>query len=162
MLIKNAKQTVQAAQPPAPAYGYNPTIPQYSQTAPNPFPSAPVAQPNNISNIISSLDPSTLSQLLGAMSQQNSAPQNTQPVPGINADLARLLAQVSTPSQTPSFSSPAQSQLPPLGQPQYSALAAMLGGQSQPAAPSVRPPAQQSGGAPDMSEIMAQLAKYQR
>lgn len=161
MLINNAKQTAQAAQPRAPAYGYSPPMSQYAQTTPSPFPRASAAQPN-ISNIISSLDPSTLSQLLGAMSQQNNVSQNTQPAPGINADLARLLAQVSSPSQTPGFSSPAQPQLPQLGQPQYSALAAMLGGQSQPAALPVQPPTQQLGGAPDMNEIMAQLAQYQR
>ncbi|KAF2630135.1 hypothetical protein BU25DRAFT_335868 [Macroventuria anomochaeta] len=162
MLVNNAKQTAQAVQPPAPAYGYNPPLAQYTQSAPNPFPPAPAAQPNNISNIISSLDPNTLSQLLGAMSQQNNMPQNPQPVPGINADLARLLAQVSSPSQTPGFTSSAQSQLPQLGQPQYSALAAILGGQPQTAAPPVQTPTQQPGGAPDMNEIMAQLAKYQR
>lgn len=162
MLINNAKQTAQAAQPPAPAYGYTSSIPQYAQPAANPFPSAPAAQPNNISNIISSLDPSTLSQLLGAMSQQNNAPQNNQPAPGLNADLARLLAQVSSPSHTPGLSSATQPLLPALGQPQFSALAAMLGGQAQSAAPAVQPTAQQSGGVPDMNEIMAQLAKYQR
>jgi hypothetical protein len=164
MLVNNTKQTAQAAQaaqPPAPAYGYNPPMSQYTQPAPNPFQPAPAAQPNNISNIISSLDPATLSQLLGAMSQQNSMPQNPQPAAGLNLDLARLLAQVSSPSHTPGLSSPAQSQLPPLGQPQYNALAAMLSGQAHSAAP-VQPPAQQPGGAPDMNEIMAQLAKYQR
>ena len=93
MLVNNSKQTAQAAQPPAPAYGYNPLMHQYTQPAPNPFQPAPAAQPNNISNIISSLDPATLSQLLGAMSQQNSMPQNPQPAAGLNLDLARLLAQ---------------------------------------------------------------------
>lgn len=162
MLVNNAKQTAQAVQPPTPTYGYNPPMPQYTQSAPNAFAPAPAAPPNNISNIISSLDPGTLSQLLGAMSQQNSMPQNPQPAPSINADLARLLAQVSSPSQTPGFNTPALPQNPQLGQPQYSALAAMLGGQAQPAAPPVQTPTQQSGGAPDMNEIMAQLAKYQR
>lgn len=161
MLINNAKQTAAAAQPPVPAYGYNAGISQYTQPTSNPYSTAPAAQPNNISNIISSLDPSTLSQLLGAMSQQNNAPQNAQPAPGINANLARLLAQVSSPSHTPGFSSATHTHLPALGQPQFSALAAMLG-QAQSAAPPVQPPAQQSGGAPDMNEIMAQLAKYQR
>jgi hypothetical protein len=163
MLVNNAKQTAsQAVQPPAPAYGYQQTLPQYSQPASNPFPPAPAAQPNNISNIISSLDPSTLSQLLGAMSQQNNIPQTPQPAPGLNADLARLLASVSSPVQTPGYSAPAQPQLPQLGQGQYSALAAMLGGQPQPAAPPAHTPTKQPSGAPDMSEIMAQLAKYQR
>jgi hypothetical protein len=163
MLVNNAKQTAsQAVQPPVPTYGYSQPLPQYSQPAPNLFQPAPAAQSNNISNIISSLDPSTLSQLLGAMSQQNNIPQNPQPAPGITADLARLLAQVSSPAQTPGFSTPAQPQLPQLGQPQYSALAAMLGGQAQSAPPPVQTATQQSGGAPDMNEIMAQLAKYQR
>ncbi|KAF1929109.1 uncharacterized protein M421DRAFT_92201 [Didymella exigua CBS 183.55] len=161
MLVNNSKQTAQAAQPPAPAYGYNPPMSQYTQPAPNPFQPAPAAQPNNISNMISSLDPATLSQLLGAMSQQNNMPQTPQPTAGLNLDLARLLAQVSSPSHTPGVTSPAQLQLPQLGQPQYNALAAMLGGQVQSAAP-VQLPAQQPGGAPDMNEIMAQLAKYQR
>ena len=162
MLINNAKQTAQAAQPPAPAYGYNPPLPQYAQPPANAFPAAPAAQPN-ISNIISSLDPSTLSQLLGAMSQQSNVPQNTQPAPGLNADLARLLAQVSSPGHTPGFTSPAQQHQPQLGHSQYSALAAMLGGQSQASAPPVQPSTQQPAGtAPDMNEIMAQLAKYQR
>lgn len=158
MLVNNTKKTIQATQPPAPAYGYNPPMPQYHPS--NTFPPAPAAQPNNISSMISSLDPSTLSQLLGAMSQA----QNPQPAPGLNANLARLLAQVSSPSQTPGLGTPAQAQLPQLGQPQYNALAAMLGGQQpQPAAPAMQPPpTQQPGGAPDMNEIMAQLAKYQR
>jgi hypothetical protein len=161
MLINNAKQTAQAAQPPAPAYGYNPPLPQYAQPPANAFPAAPAAQ-SNISNIISSLDPSTLSQLLGAMSQQNNVPQNAQPAPGLNADLARLLAQVSSPGHTPGFTSPAQQHQPQLGHSQYSALAAMLGGQSQASAPPAQPSQQPAGAAPDMNEIMAQLAKYQR
>ncbi|UPX19212.1 nuclear polyadenylated RNA-binding protein 3 [Ascochyta rabiei] len=162
MLINNAKQTAQAVQPVMPAYGYNPPVTQYAQPTPGSFPPAPAAQPNNISNIISSLDPSTLSQLLGAMSQQTGMTQNSQPTPGISADLARLLAQVSTPAQTPGFITPAQPQTPQLGQPQYSALAAMLGGQAQPTAQPAQTPTQQAGAAPDMKEIMAQLAKYQR
>lgn len=161
MLVNNSKQTAQAAQPPAPSYGYNPPM-QYTQPALNPFQPAPAAQSNNISNIISSLDPATLSQLLGAMSQQNSMPQNPQPAAGLSLDLARLLAQVSSPSHTPGPTSPALPQIPQLGQPQYNALAAMLGGQAQSAAPPVQQPAPQPAGAPDMNEIMAQLAKYQR
>lgn len=162
MLVNNSKQTAQAAQPPAPAYGYNPPMHQYTQPAPNPYQPVVAAQPNNISNIISSLDPATLSQLLGAMSQQNSMPQNPQPAAGLNLDLARLLAQVSSPSHTPGLTSPTQPHVPQLGQPQYNNLAAMLGAQAQSAAPPIQPPAPQTGGAPDMNEIMAQLAKYQR
>jgi hypothetical protein len=157
MLINNAKQThSQPVQPPASAYGYNQ---QFSQPAPNSFPPAPTAQPNNISNLISSLDPNTLSQLLGAMSG-NSAPPVQQSAPSINADLARLLAQVSGPAQTPGFSTPNQPQMPQLGN-QYSALASFFGNQAS-AGNSQPQTAAQSGGAPDMNEIMAQLAKYQR
>jgi hypothetical protein len=152
MLINNAKPV----QPPASSYGYNP---QFSQPTPGPFPSAPTAHPSNISNIISSLDPNTLSQLLGAMSGNN-APQMPQPTPGINADLARLLAQVSTPAQTPGFNSQNQSQVPQLGN-QYSALASLLGGQASASTPQSQTAAQPAG-PPDMNEIMAQLAKYQR
>jgi hypothetical protein len=157
MLINNAKQTnSQPVQPPAPAYGYNP---QYSQPASNPFPSAPTAHPNNMSNLISSLDPNTLSQLLGAMSGNN-APQMPQPASGINADLARLLAQVSSPAQTPGFSTSNQQQVPQLGN-QYSALASIFGAQASASTPQTQTAAQPAG-APDMNEIMAQLAKYQR
>ena len=154
MLINNAKQThSQPVQPPVSAYGYNQ---QFTQPASNAF---PPAQQSNISSLISSLDPNTLSQLLGAMSG-NGAPPVQQSAPSINADLARLLAQVSSPAQTPGFSTPSQPQMPQLGN-QYSALASFFGsqastGNSQPQT------AAQSGGAPDMNEIMAQLAKYQR
>jgi hypothetical protein len=157
MLINNAKQThSQPVQPPASTYGYNQ---QFSQPAPSSFPPAQTAQPNNISNLISSLDPNTLSQLLGAMSGNSAAPVQ-QSAPSINADLARLLAQVSSPAQTPGFSTPSQPQMPQLGN-QYSALASFFG--SQASTSNTQPQtAAQSGGAPDMNEIMAQLAKYQR
>jgi hypothetical protein len=50
--------------------------------------------------------------------------------------------------------------MPQLGN-QYSALASFFGNQAS-AGNSQPQTAAQSGGAPDMNEIMAQLAKYQR
>lgn len=164
---QNQSQPVQSIQSQAPSFGFNGNMPPFNQPAPNQYPPAPASQPN-ISNMITSLDPATLSQLLGAMSGNN-APQNPQPAPGFNADLARLLAQVSgptQPTQTPTYGlqpqTPAQPPLPQLGQ--FPGLASLFANQPQPqqAAPPVQnaPPA----GAPptDMSEIMAQLAQYQR
>jgi hypothetical protein len=100
-----------------------------------------------------------LTQLLGAMSGNN-MPQNQQPTPNFNADLARLLAQVSSPAQTPSFGTTAHPQMPQLGH--FPGLASLLANQAQSAPPPVQnaPPA--GGAPPDMSEIMAQLAQYQR
>jgi hypothetical protein len=160
LLVNNAKQTQsQPVQPPTPAFSFNRNMPPFNPGAPNPFTQPPASQPN-ISNIITSLDSASLSQLLGAMSGNNVA-QNQQPTPNnFNADIARLLAQVSNPIQTPGYGAPSQPQVPPqLGH--FPGLASLLANQGQSAAPQVQnaPPA---GGAPDMSEIMAQLAQYQR
>jgi hypothetical protein len=132
--------------------------PQFSR--PTTFPSLPTSQPN-MSNLIASLDPASLSQLLGAMSG-NSVPQNPQPAhPGLNgADLARLLAQVPSPVQTPGFGAPPQPHLSQLSN-QFPALASLFANQSQAVAPPVQTHTQ-AGAAPDMNEIMAQLAQYQR
>jgi hypothetical protein len=113
-----------------------------------------------MSNLIASLDPASLSQLLGAMSSNN-LPQNPQPAHhGLNgADLARLLAQVPSPVQTPGFGAP-QPHLSQLGN-QFPALASLFANQPQAVAPPVQTPTQ-AGAAPDMNEIMAQLAQYQR
>ena len=162
LLVNNAKQSqsqpVQPVQPPVPSFGFNRNMPPFNQPTPNSFPPAPASQPN-ISNIITSLDSASLSQLLGAMSGNN-APQNPQPAPNFNADIARLLAQVSSPAQTPGYGAPAQPQLPQLGH--FPGLASLFANQAQAAAPPVQN-APQAGSAPaDMSEIMAQLAQYQR
>jgi hypothetical protein len=131
--------------------------PQFPQ--PTAFPALPTSQPN-ISNLIASLDGASLQQLLGAMSG-NSMPQNPQPAhPGLNPDLARLLAQVPSPAQTPSFGAPPQPHLSQLGN-QFPALASLFANQPQPVAPAVQTPTQ-AGAAPDMKSIMAQLAQYQR
>jgi hypothetical protein len=160
LLVNNAKQTQsQPVQPPAPAFNFNRNMPPFNPGAPNPFTQTPGSQPN-ISNLITSLDSTSLSQLLGAMSGNNVA-QSQQPTPSnFNADIARLLAQVSSPVQTPGYGAPSQPQVPPqLGH--FPGLASLLANQGQSAAPQAQhaPPA---GGAPDMSEIMAQLAQYQR
>ncbi|KNG47624.1 rna-binding protein [Stemphylium lycopersici] len=104
---------------------------------------------------------SHLSQLLGAMSGNN-IPQNAQPAPnqGLSADLARLLAQVPSPAQTPGFGANPHPHLAQLGN-QFPALASLFASQNQAIAPPVQTPTQ-PGSAPDMSEIMAQLAQYQR
>jgi hypothetical protein len=133
-------------------------MPQFNQSTPNPFSQAPGSQQPNISNIITSLDSASLSQLLGAMSGNN-VPQNTQPPNNFNADIARLLAQVSSPVQTPGYGAPAQPQMPQLSH--FPGLASLLASQSQPTTPQVQS-APQASGNPDMSEIMAQLAQYQR
>ncbi|CAO2656441.1 Nn.00g052440.m01.CDS01 [Neocucurbitaria sp. VM-36] len=164
LLVSNARQSqsqpVQPVQPPAPSYGFPiPNLPQYSQPAANTFPTAPTSQPN-VSNLITSLDPASLSQLLSAMSGNNIS-QNPQPAPnpGFNADLARLLAQVPSPAQTPG-AGPNQPNLANLGN-QFPGLASLFASQGQQAAPSVQTPTQ-AGAAPDMNEIMAQLAQYKR
>lgn len=92
----------------------------------------------------------------------NNIAQNPQPAPnpGFNADLARLLAQVPSPAQTPGFSGATQPQLTSLST-QFPGLASFFANQAQPAAPPVQTPTQ-TGAAPDMNEIMAQLAQYQR
>ncbi|CAN9307267.1 unnamed protein product [Alternaria alternata] len=143
LLVNNAKQTqLRPVLPPSSSYGFGQTLPPHFPQPNNPFPSLPTTQPN-ISNLIASLDGASLSQLLG-----------------LNADLARLLAQVPSPVQTPGFSGPAQPHLAQLGN-QFPALASLFANQSQAAAPPVQTPTQ-AGPTPDMSEIMAQLAQYQR
>ncbi|KAF1920287.1 hypothetical protein BDU57DRAFT_534083 [Ampelomyces quisqualis] len=159
LLVNNAKQTQsQPVQPPAPPFGFNRNMPPFQQTAPVPFTPSSASQPN-ISNIITSLDSASLTQLLGAMSG-NSIPQNQQPPPNLNADLARLLAQVSNPAHTPGYGATAQPQTPQLGQ--FPGLASLFTSQAQPPAPPIQSTPQNGGAPPDMSEIMAQLAQYQR
>lgn len=159
LLVNNAKQTQsQPVQPPAPPFGFNRNMPPFQQAAPNPFTPTAASQPN-ISNIITSLDSASLTQLLGAMSGNN-MPQNQQPPPNFNADLARLLAQVSSPVQTPGYGTTAQPHMPQLGQ--FPGLASLLANQAQTSAPPIQNPPQTGGAPPDMSEIMAQLAQYQR
>lgn len=162
LLVNKAKQNqLQSVQPPVQPFGFSQGLP-YTQPGAA-FAHAPTSQPN-ISNLIASLDGGSLSQLLGAMSNNN-VPQSSQPTlsPGFNTDLARLLAQVPSPAQNSGFSSQSQSQITQLST-QFPALASLFASQPQQAAPSA-PSAQtptQSNGAPDMSEIMAQLSQYQR
>jgi len=92
----------------------------------------------------------------------NNMAQNPPPAPnpGFNTDLARLLAQVPSPTQTPGFGRPGQPNVANPGN-QFPALASLFANQGQQPAPPVQTPTQ-GGVAPDMSEIMAQLAQYQR
>jgi hypothetical protein len=159
LLVNNAKQTQsQPVQPPAPNFGFNRNMPPFNQPTPNPFAQAPAAQQSNISSLITSLDSASLSQLLGAMSGNN-VQQNPQPPNNFNADIARLLAQVSSPAQTPGYGAPTQPQMPQLSH--FPGLASLLASQSQVSTPQAQN-APQANGNPDMSEIMAQLAHYQR
>jgi hypothetical protein len=130
LLVNNAKQNQsQPVQPPAAPF-YNGAMPPFNQSGPSPFLPIPTSQPN-ISHLITSLDSASLSQLLGAMSGNNTNP-NPQPAPTFNADLARLLAQVSTPAQPQGFNTPAPSQLSHLGQ--FPGLASLLANQRHTAA----------------------------
>jgi hypothetical protein len=166
----------QPIQPPAPQpYGqsYNPphlAAASYGSALSqgNPYPLTPAANSSqNLSNLISTLDSTSLSQLLSAMSNpaQTPQPQLSGPPP----DLARLLGQVPTPAQPYGYTAPTQpAQQPYQNAFQNSSLAALLGGQP-PARPNTltSAPLQNhmqapSTGQPDMNEIMAQLAKYQR
>jgi hypothetical protein len=160
LLVNNAKQTQsRSTLPPSSSY-FPPNMQPHFPQPNNAFPPLPTSQPN-ISNLIASLDGASLSQLLGAMSG-NTMAQNTQPAAnqGLNADLARLLAQVPSPAQTPGFGAAPPPHLAQLNS-QFPALASLLANQNQTVAPPVQPPAQ-PGPAPDMNEIMAQLAQYQR
>jgi hypothetical protein len=160
LLVNQAKTTQsQPVQPPAPSFNFNRNMPTFNPSAPNPFTPAPASQPN-ISNIITSLDSASLSQLLGAMSGNNMPQSQQQQNPMFNPDIARLLAQVSSPVQTPGFGAPSHPQMPQLGQ--FPGLASLLAGQTQSAAPPVQNTPQPGGAPADMSEIMAQLAQYQR
>ncbi|KAF2175588.1 hypothetical protein K469DRAFT_646961 [Zopfia rhizophila CBS 207.26] len=182
MLVINAKQTqAQLVQPPVPhLYGHSystppvPTPTYAPQPPPGQYPPTPTNNTPNLSNLISSLDSNGLSQLLGAMSHNNPSQAPPQPpAAGLTSDLARLLGSVSAPPAQPPAYAPRPSQPPQSPQTypnsyQNPALASLLGGQgplqpTPPAAPPVQTPTQPSpAGQPDMNEIMAQLAKYQR
>ena len=165
-------QPVQPAQPqpqPPATYGHNYGMTPFASAPPQPNSySTPASNPppNNqdIQRLISSLDPNGLSQLLGAMSGNNQAQVPQPQAAGLSPELIRLLGSVSTPSQPPIFPSAAQP-TPFSNAYQNNALASLLGGQAgRSAAPPVHTPTQSAppSGQPDMNEIMAQLAKYQR
>jgi hypothetical protein len=174
-----AVQPVHAAQPPAPqSYGQpygNPSIatPSYAPAPPqsNQYPSAPASNPANLSSLISSLDPSGLQQLLGAMSQNNQVQTPQPPTAAQQPDLAHFLGSVTNP-QIQQSSYAAQTQQNPIqGYPiayqQMPALASFLNGQPSaqhgpPAAPLQSPTQATPTGQPNMKEIMEQLARYQR
>ena len=163
-LVMAAKQETNQAVLAPPS---NPFAQGYGAPQPAPFippvPGNAAANQTNLSSLISSLDPNSLSQLLGAMSG-NTAAQAPQPPQAIAPDLARLLSQVPTPAVVPpAYNAPAAPAPPPAAPPQQFANPYQnpFGGQppQPPAAPPAANPQQPQ---PDMNEIMAQLAKYQR
>jgi hypothetical protein len=190
LLVINAKQTqAQPLQPPAPAQapatapGYgNYTLPLTPQSnyAPAQPPAAPLPSTNagnpDLSSLISSMDASQLQKLLGAIQppQSQQAPQQ-QASPSFSGaagatDLARLLGSMSAQQGQTQGYQPPSGQTPQQYQDSFQSLAnnpafaSLLGNQSTPAAAPVQPPTQAtpSPQQPDMAEIMAQLAKYQR
>lgn len=155
LVVDSKKKAAPQQQPAPPSYGQ----PPYAAPATNPF-AASAAAPANLSNLISSLDPNSLSQLLGAMSG-NGAVQQAVPA-GISPDLARLLGSVATPTAAPVYNNqpvPQQQYAPSYQNPQF---APQPNGQQQQAAPPVQAPQGAPNQTPDMAEIMAQLARYQR
>ncbi|KAF2198566.1 hypothetical protein GQ43DRAFT_150854 [Delitschia confertaspora ATCC 74209] len=183
MLVLNKKQSLSQPAPPSVSvqygqnYGAAPQLGQPPYTGAQQPPQQPPQQPQyqypppiptsnstSLSGLISSLDTNSLQQLLGAMSQNN--PSQPQPLQqsnaGLNADLARLLGSVPPPQMPPSV--PQNSyQNNPYGNIN---LASLMGQprlpQASPAAAPMRTPTQATPGQPDMNEIMAQLARYQR
>lgn len=166
-LVADAKQKSRSlpVQQSAPAYNQAYGAPSANPYAPQPGTNA--ANPPNLSNLISTLDPSSLSQLLGAMSANGT--QQAQAQPTITPDLARLLSSVTTPAGGSAFNMPTAQQ--------YGAPYQTQQPQSAPQAPTNPPatnpystapnpqyasPPAQGARVPDMAEIMAQLAKYQR
>lgn len=153
-----------------------PTFAPYGVSAANPYaptmPTANPATPANLSNLISTLDPNSLSQLLGAMTG-NGTPQvpqvqaPTQPA-SITPDLARLLSSVTSSAAVPVFNQPTtpqyqQQQQPQQQQPPAAQAPSSYGPQYAVRPPQTQPPQTSANKAsPDMAEIMAQLAKYQR
>ncbi len=163
-------QSKQASYRPVPAPVQAPTT--YGQVYQNPTPvfpytsTTPTSATNSadLSKLLGSLDPNSMSQLLGALG--SSAAQTPQPpAPGITSDLARLLSSVSNPAAVPTYEAPAlppQSYANPYQNPSF---AQFYGGQAsaqQHPQPTQHLPPAASPGQPDMNEIMAQLAKYQR
>ncbi|KAF2685587.1 hypothetical protein K458DRAFT_387546 [Lentithecium fluviatile CBS 122367] len=167
-LVKQAKQNNQQPVPPplptpfGQAYGAPPPTAPYAPLASPGGPSA-----TNLSNLISTLRPEQLSQLLAAM-PPNSATQAPQPQPaGLTPELARLLSAISTPTPAPTYNTPApplppQSYQNPYQNPTYPQQYSAQLPAPQSVQPSQQPSQPATPGQPDMNEIMAQLAKYQR
>ncbi|KAF2738033.1 hypothetical protein EJ04DRAFT_574262 [Polyplosphaeria fusca] len=173
-LVRQSKQSqAQPVQPPAPnmygqAYGANPVASPYANPAPAYPPTPTTNAAPNLSSMLSSLDPNGLSQLLGAITQNGQTSAAQAVTPSITPDLARLLAAATTPTQQPSYP-PAGISLQgfPTNAGQNSTLASLLSSLPQNQAASTPQPMQTQSqptptSQPDMNEIMAQLAKYQR
>jgi sulfite reductase alpha subunit-like flavoprotein len=126
----------------------------------------------DFSTLLSTLGQNGLTQLLGAFNQSKPAQQ---PAAAATPDLTQLLQSITaSQQQSAAYGQGAQTQLQTQPQTtgqtlqnllQNPALASLLGGQApaQPPSASAQPPASgQPAAQPDMNEIMAQLAKYQR
>ncbi|KAL1985124.1 hypothetical protein VTN96DRAFT_8253 [Rasamsonia emersonii] len=164
-----------------PVYPPNPAFPaasQFPQAQPQPQTAVPaLSNPSQIAQLISSLDGPTLQSLLGALQQAQTAPQPTQqPFPatqtGNPVDLASLLSNATrqqnqmppVQSQPPSQPIPAQPFGMPVQQQQnasvvpdpnlISLLAKGLGGG--------KPPQNQAAVAPQVQNIVNQLAKWKQ
>lgn len=147
--------------------------PQYGYGGPQAQQQPALGNNANIAQLLSSLNPQELQNVLSAAGiQQPQTPQtpHQQQQPGMSADLARLLAGAGVsngnahPAQGYNQSPPqsANSQQSPFNAlASNPALASLLGGTGG-AAPAQAAPAPAAASQPDMQEIMAQLAKYKR
>jgi hypothetical protein len=165
-LVNQAKQNnSQPIQPPQPSpfgqvYGAPPPVTPYQPPA-----QAGAGNAASLTSLFSTLTPDQLSQLLAAM-PRNNALQTPQPQPaGLTPELARLLGAVSTPAPASTYNPSAPPPQPYANSYQNSTYNQQYGGQPpvQHTAQPTQPPTHvATPGQPDMNEIMAQLAKYQR
>lgn len=165
---------------PPPVFPPNPAFPapsQFPQAQPQPQTAIPaLSNPSQIAQLISSLDGPTLQSLLGALQQAQTASQPTQqPFPAMQTgnpvDLASLLSNAtrqpnqmppvhsqppSQPIPTQPFGMPVQQQnAPVVPDPNLiSLLAKGLGGG--------KPPQNQAAVAPQVQNIVNQLAKWKQ
>lgn len=181
-LVLRARQTLGAAQPPAPSYGMPPApAPPAGYGLPSNYgyPSAqapsrvpPPASNPNVSSILASLgatNPAANADIARLLSN----PHQPQPA-GISPDLARILAQVSqTPQpapqpapqyqQSPTQQNYGQHPPPPVAN-LYSAPPASYGGAQHRPSPVSQPPVQTRGpsqpAAADLQQILAGLTAY--
>jgi hypothetical protein len=169
VLQKKSQQTQAAAAsqysygvPPSTGYGAAPQGYAASQTPQQPpIPAAPAN--GDLSSLLASLSGHpNLPQIIATLqAQQKPAPVQALPVnAGLTPEMSLLLSSISGASQP----QPVQGYAHPPPQPQYNSVGY---GQQQPqnSAPpqhQVLPQQQQPNSQPDMREIMAQLANYQR
>ncbi|KAF6235691.1 hypothetical protein HO173_006374 [Letharia columbiana] len=181
-LVVRAKSTHLAPVPAPTQYPSGPTYgaPQYLHQGQPVHPQqAPLGSAQaNLANLITSLDGSSLQQLLGAMAQNPQTPTNPQPnppplQPGQSQGLASLLSNIA-PQQPPQQgyqypAGPPQQQNAfsgPLSNPTFTnnpALSSLLHTpHGRPSSQRTQAQHQQSGQQQSVQDIMAQLAKYQQ